>query len=367
MARGLMHEGMQFLAIAAALAVTGCSAPAAPWAGTGAGSAVLDEEAAPAVPADGDTAPAPTTSGQRAATRPFAFEPASAAEASPVACRIEGLAIPDNVRVYAAGAYSGADAGFQIDQSGHEATTMQVAVHQADAPVALLLGAYEPTVWMVGWTQGTQIVAVVVTGYHRQQVTGLPAHVPVLVSTHANRGACGYAYVGGDGSDKLNPIARQVFGRPIDVAYAARHGRVAVGDLPAGAALVTDAAAPPVEHFQLKGVPPAGQAGIDAALHAGILRPTTLADVQAWERAQQQAGTRDVPPIMGGESSRTPGVPHRSYTVLKPFQIPAGLYGAHSATFFVARGVAPPTGNPGHSAILFLDTGHCAGATCRMR
>ena len=36
--------------------------------------------------------------------------------------------------------------------------------------VALMLGSYDPTVWHVGWTRGTRIVAILVGGYHRQAV-----------------------------------------------------------------------------------------------------------------------------------------------------------------------------------------------------
>ena len=32
--------------------------------------------------------------------------------------------------------------------------------------------------------------------------------------------------------------------------------------------------------------------------------------------------------------------------------IPAGLYGAHSVTFIVPKGVPSPLGNPGHSTVL---------------
>ncbi|MEG3194057.1 hypothetical protein SNE32_17685, partial [Lysobacter sp. D1-1-M9] len=62
-----------------------------------------------------------------------------------------------------------------------------------------------------------------------------------------------------------------------------------------------------------------------------------------------------------------PTVPHRAYTVLKAFKVPAGLYGAHSATFYVAPGAPLPTGDPGHSAIYDINTGRCIGATCGMR
>ena len=302
------------------------------------------------------------------ATKPFAFEEGRLPEKAPPACRLDGFVLPDKAKVYAAGAYSGAKADFQIDESGHQATTIQVAVNQRDAPVVLLLGAYEPTVWSVGWTEGTRIAAVLLTGYHRQRVTGLPAGVPTLVSTQDNRGPCGYAYVGSDGMAKLNPMARLVFGRAVDVAYPARDGRVVVGGALSGASLITDASAVPVEEFRLKGVPPAGQAGLDAALREGILRRATVADLVAWQAVDQKQGApRDVPPIAGGSPARPPTVPHRGYTVLKAFRIPAGLYGAHSATFYVAPGVPLPTGNPGHSAIYDINTGRCIGPTCGMR
>jgi hypothetical protein len=51
--------------------------------------------------------------------------------------------------------------------------------------------------------------------------------------------------------------------------------------------------------------------------------------------------------------------------VLKPMQFPAGLYGAHSATFFVPKGVPLPTGNAGHSAVLDFNTMNCGGPLCR--
>lgn len=287
-------------------------------------------------------------------TKPFAFEAGAAQEDSPAACRIEGLVLPDDAKVYAAGAYSGAPTDFQIDQSGHEATSIQVAVNQTDAPVVLLLGAYEPTVWSVGWTPGTRIAAVLLTGYHRQRVTGLPSSVPMLVSTHENRGPCGYAYVGSDGMAKLNPMARQVFGRAVDVAYTARDGRVVVGQSVTGAALITDAGAPPVEDFRLKGVPPAGQAGLDAALRDGVLRATTQADVLAWESAKLAYGAPEdlaANPRRRGAHAvgtlsrlhRAQGLPDSGWAVRRPFG-----YVFRGAGHATAHRQPGPFGDPRH-------------------
>jgi hypothetical protein len=50
--------------------------------------------------------------------------------------------------------------------------------------------------------------------------------------------------------------------------------------------------------------------------------------------------------------------------VLKSFVLPSGLYGAHSAQFYVPKGVPGPTGNPGHSTVLDFNTMSCEGPDC---
>lgn len=50
---------------------------------------------------------------------PPKYEQANATRAE---CTFPDLSIPENAVVYAAGAYSGREAGFQIDGSGHAAT-----------------------------------------------------------------------------------------------------------------------------------------------------------------------------------------------------------------------------------------------------
>ncbi len=298
-------------------------------------------------------------------TRAFEFSAEDAPE--PInRCGFEGLKIPDGTQVYAAGAYSGAKLPFQIDDSGHEATRMEVAVNHAQAPVILMLGAYEPTVWSVGWTRETRIVAVLLSGYHAQKITGLPPEVPVLVSTYDNRGACGHFYVSVDQATRLNPIARRVFGRPVDMLYPVRNGKVLIGDALRANALVTDAAAPAIDTFRLADTQLAGRAGLQQAVRRGELRPATQQDAQAWQEIQSAKQQKaDAPPIAGG----TPAPPevslHNAYVVLKAFRFPAGLYGANLATFFVPEGVPAPAGNRGHSTVYDFNTAACSGAMCR--
>ena len=46
--------------------------------------------------------------------------------------------------------------------------------------------------------------------------------------------------------------------------------------------------------------------------------------------------------------------------VLKAFTFPAGLYGGNLAHFVVPKGVPTPTGNPGHSMVVDLNTITCS-------
>lgn len=270
-------------------------------------------------------------------------------------------ALPADVHVYAAGAYGGAKADFQIDQSGHQATTIRVVVNKPGESVALVLGAYEPTVWSVGWSPQTRIVAVLVTGYHAQQVSGVPANVPTIVSTYDNRGACGDAYVDDDdGAGAIEALSKRAYGRAPEATFTAHEGRVLLGNAAAEASLVTDASARDAASFALKDAPPAGDAGLEAAVRAGMLRPATEADVQAWREARR----RRAPEGHADDAPRVAAAPGRAFVVLKPFRIPAGLYGAHLAAFYVADGVPLPTGNPGHSVIYDMNTGRCLGAIC---
>jgi len=181
-------------------------------------------------------------------------------------CGFPELTLPTNFSVFAAGAYSGRKISFQIDQSGHEGTQIDVAVNSPDRPAVLMLGAYEPTVWNIGWSKETKILAVLVGGYHRQAVAGLHKSIPLLVSSYDNKGPCGYFYVSSDNLAPLNPLARQVFGRPVDMVYPAVKGQVDVGKpLPPGATLIRSADVAP-ESFYDKSAPIAGPAGLEDAV-----------------------------------------------------------------------------------------------------
>ncbi|MDR0673714.1 MAG: hypothetical protein LBF93_08695 [Zoogloeaceae bacterium] len=304
--------------------------------------------------------------------KPFEFlpkpeKPASAAPA-PACAFPEELKLPADFAIFAAGAYSGRKIPFQIDQSGHEGTQIDVAVNSPEKPVVLMLGAYEPTIWNIGWSPKTKILAVLVSGYHRQAVAGLEKRVPQLNSSYDNKGACGYFYVSTSTEDlaRLNPTARRVFGKPVDTVFIARDGRVVVGEpLRAGIRLLTSPETTP-ESFHDKDAPIAGPAGLEDAVRKGLLRKATAADAKTWAEAIQDLSRQcDIPPVAGVGASR-PRLPslHNAYVVLKPFAYPAGLYGGNSATFIIPKGALKPEGNPGHSRVLDFNTLHCQGPGC---
>ena len=301
----------------------------------------------------------------------FEFDPpaqSAQAKGASIGCSFGKLTIPKGLRVYAAGGYGGRELPFQIDQSGHEATQFDIAVNSPGQPVALLLGASEPTIWNISWTKGTRIVAVLVSGYHRQAVAGLGRRVPLLNSTHDNEGPCEYFYIGDEGNAALDPLSRSLFKKPVDRVFPGDEiGRIVVGDpLAAGATLITSASRPP-KSFLDRNAPLAGQPGIDNAVAKGMLRPATSADADAWVAAfAAKTPAPGIPPVAGQ------GIPppaklqiYKAYVVLKKFTYPNGLYGGQSVTFFLPRGVPQPAGDPGHSAVYDFNTLLCKGAQCR--
>ncbi|MBX8489301.1 hypothetical protein K5D42_05375 [Pseudomonas cichorii] len=222
--------------------------------------------------------------------------------------------------------------------------------------------------WNIGWSQDTKIVAVYVSGYHRQAVAGLDPKVPVLNSSYENRGPCGYLYVGKEQNTALNPLSRQLFGQPVKLVYPPdKSGNILIGQpLGADSRLVTSTAITP-ESFQEKGAPLAGQPGLEEAVTNGLLRAATNEDAQAWVNAKvASTPERDVPPVAGvGKPRPTAPDLFNAYVVLKPFTYPAGLYGAHGATFFIPKGVPVPKGQPGHSAVYDFNSMRCITAVCR--
>lgn len=282
------------------------------------------------------------------------------------ACGFQDLVLPSDATVLAAGAYAGRPTGFQIDQSGHGATQIDVMVNQPGKSVVLMLGAYEPTVWNISWSAGTSITAVLASGYHRQALAGLDVGVPTLISSYDNKGACGHFYVDAADLTKLNPMAQKVFKHNVDMVYLAQNGTVVLGKSEPGVRWISSSTTRP-DSFVDKAAPRMGQMGLDDAIEKGVLRRATAADWDAWAQVlAARALTRDTPPIAGQSPSpqRSAFQMGRTYVVMQSFVYPAGLTGANAVTFIIPRGVPRPKGNLGHSTILDFNLAACEGPFC---
>jgi hypothetical protein len=283
----------------------------------------------------------------------------SPANAEPLdKCGFSGLTLPDDFAVFAAGDYSGRPLDWQIDQSGHQATRMDVVVNYAKKPVVLILGAYEPTVWNIRWAAGTKIIGVLVGGYHRQVVAGLAKSVPLLITTYDDQNDCGYFEVSRSSLESLNPLSRKHFGRSVNKVHFAKNGKVMVGGaLSRGAKLLTSPENTPASYFD-KSKPLAGPAGLKDALRKRLLRRATAKDVKAWyDAVVAKDANKDVPELADPHDRHVerPSVAG-TYVVLKAFVFPAGLYGGNAASFIIPKGVPFPAGNPGHSTIYDFNT-----------
>jgi hypothetical protein len=274
----------------------------------------------------------------------------------------EGMTLPDNYLLLAAGAYAGKKVGFQIDRSGEEATQIDVTVNSPEEPVVLLLGARSPTIWNISRTSNTQVLGVLATGYERQAVAGLDRNTPLLVSTHENEGPCGFFFENGGSEGSANAIAQRAFGRPVDQIYQGSAGTVVIGRAVRSSELLLKSFDRTPESFRDKSTLLAGRAGLDEALRKGVLRLTSDYDWQAWSGAvTRDAARHDLPPV----SSSIEPTHFSAYVVVRPFTFPTGLHGADAATFFVPEGVPLPDGDPGHSMVYAFDNRVCQGASLR--
>jgi len=266
-------------------------------------------------------------------------------------CTLWRADLPTDFEVVAGGAYQGKALGFAIDESGHQATVFDVLVNLPGRSVVLMLGAYEFSVWTVRWTPGTKIVGAWVSGYYGPQVTGLPADAPVLRTAHPSTDTCPSFYIT-ENNDTLGTAAFAVLERtPERAVLASGDGRLVFGRVTSLTSVEQGPVVAP-ETFRLAGVPRSGDAGLDELVAQRVLRVATDRDVNDWRafaRGRNQLGQAQYATFGHRDLS---GNPSRTFVVLAPITFPAGLTGAHRATFIVQRGVARPTGNPGHSTIL---------------
>ena len=97
--------------------------------------------------------------------------------------------------------------------------------------------------------------------------------------------------------------------------------------------------------------PLAGADGLAQLVEAGKLRPATQKDIDAWVETAS-AEFKHLNPDLKVETRMRP---ERTYVVLGPFDMPAGLFGSHLRSFIVPEGAPLPGGNPGHCDFYYMD------------
>lgn len=297
---------------------------------------------------------------------PFEFSSSGEFQGLRGTCGFAGVKFPDEYVIYAAGWYAGRKLDVQIDQSGHEATRFDIIVNSPGKPVVLILGAYEPSIWSVGWTKETVIIAVIATGNHRQAVAGLPMETPILISTQDNGGLCGFRYLNGKNEKEINDFSNKLFNKPTDAIYLVGGGKAVLGSpLKPGEQLLTSADVT-VDRLIDKKAPLAGPAGLKDAVKNGILRMANIRDREAWiinkmENVPKDSTSKKPDPFRAGIQ---PLITDDAYVILKPFRLPKGLYGGNSAVFFLPKGIPFPEGDLGHSTLYDFNTMKCHGPIC---
>ena len=263
-------------------------------------------------------------------------------------CIFPEFVLSQDFLLYAGGAYSGKKFNFAMDDSGHAATQIDVYINETTKPVALILGAYEPTIWQIHASVDTKIIAVYLSGYYDQFLSGLPSSIPIIKSRdEAN--CLDISYVSTDEVAQINKIAAKSFKKSsIDMLYVGKDGILKIDNnaIPIDTNNFRQNQPITPETFRLKDTPLVGREGLEEAVEQGILRYATPQDFEKLKIKYDI--TRH----------------HTAYVIQKRFRIPSGLYGAHSVIFILDKNVPQPKGDLGHSAIYDMNTGGCRGVSC---
>lgn len=264
--------------------------------------------------------------------------------------------LPAEFTVQAVGTYAGLEEveDVQLDDSANTVRQAEVVVNQPGKAVVLILTAYDPTVWRVGRTRNTQLLGVLVSGYHGQALIGIDKKVPHAVTSHETKKTPWfYAYKASPGLLAMNDVVKRLIGREIDrFENRAVNGVFHVGEPPNDPADVVYSDDLRVEKFVVDPArPPAGAKGLDQLVKEGKLRQATQADIDAWVEKASEKYKRFNPELRVDAPMR----PDTTYVVLKELTLPDGLYGGHSRSFILGDAIPFPAGPPAHNRFYRTD------------
>lgn len=272
---------------------------------------------------------------------------------------------PDNMLVFAGGAgHGGVKSPYRIGERGEQARIVRVTVNSPDRPVALLLQSYSAVIWEFEWTEKTVVKAVYIMGYEEQAIVGLPKTVPLSIVTNHKKRFCGKCTIDQNSLGEINPLSNKLFNRNVKQVVFAEKEKLLFGP-PLGAESILFTSNDTKFSSFKKDAPLRGEEALEAAVVKGILRRATKKDMDRWYVLIDKKN--NVPPVANPKPNQYGFALHNGYVILKPFEFPKGLYGAHSATFFLEKGVPDPTGDMGHSALYDFNTLRCKGTICSIK
>lgn len=261
------------------------------------------------------------------------------------ACARFAAQLPSDYEIYAAGAREGRQLDFFVGRSRDLVAMFDVQVNVPERNVVLVLGSSKSALWAVQSSAATKVVGVWLAGQGKHEVIGVSSEVPVLKSDDSGP-ACRRFFVSGKNPSEVNSAVVAALSREPHAQILANDGELMIGEpqvlaesrpaRPRGDAAPVPAAADPT-------APPPGDRGLQQLVQQGKLRPATVADYNRWVAKDKPLGSSSAP---SGTYLR------RTYLVTGPMTFPAGLHGAHMATFILLPGVPFPHGDPGHSQVL---------------
>ncbi len=280
----------------------------------------------------------------------------SSVAVSPDGCSFVNL--PETFEQYAIGRYSGyKELDIQLGRSGNTTKQMDVVVNKIGVPIVLVLAAYDPVVWHVGYVPGAEIVGVIVSGYHTQALTGLPNSIPRIISTNEEKTGCGYIYVS-EGSLKGNSsMVEKMTGKAVKHLTAAHRGGVFYVDpnTPLNLHDVIYSNDVSIRDYIDPNQPPVSKKGLDLLASQGKIRLATAEDINAWVEEASKRYKR----FNSELRVRHYMIPGMTYVILERIDLPDGLYGGHSRSFIIPKGVPSPGGPAGHNQLYYMDGGKC--------
>lgn len=274
-------------------------------------------------------------------------------------CGFPDLNLPPDLKVYAAGSEAGSKLDLEVGWAAPriKATLMQITVNSPEEPVALILGADQPTIWHLCWTKGTRISAVVVSGRGAPLVMGLPEGVPILNTYYHDLRQCPWFEVTPSVKNltTIDDLSHQLFKKEVYMVYYAQDGRALIGPPPGAEMELETEEEFRLEKFTDPDKPLTLKAAVEQAERQGLIRKAAEEDILQYLGAVAQGaglsdqviadGLRpDLGPIKSGPFGFDAGLDmYNPYVVISPdFVLRAELFDPRYASFIWPEGLPRP-------------------------